>query len=215
MLRADGSAVVTLLTPAGALLDGDDIRVTVACLPGTDVTLRQTGATRLHRCPGPGIRSAIEVRIAHGARFRYLPFELIPFADSAYTQTIRLDLEPGARACVSEVVSPGRLQEHFRYRRLRLRTEAFLSGATIMVDAQQIEPGRTDCERMLGGFTHFGSLFVFGPGLGQHDADEIHERFAEYGVLGSASLLPSYGIGARVVGNNADPLLTALQGLPA
>src|SRR5262245_11919853 len=69
----DGSAVVTLLTPASALFDGDAIRLCVECRPGTCVTLRQVGGTRLHRCATAGIRCDVEVNVDVGARFQYLP----------------------------------------------------------------------------------------------------------------------------------------------
>src|SRR5438093_5126340 len=123
IISPDGAAVVTLLTPAGALFDGDEIHLSVECRPGSDVTLRQVGGTRLHRCERLGIRCEADVEVAAGARFRFLPNELIPFAGSAYRQTIRLQLAHGAEAGLTEVVTPGRLGEHFGYRSLDLCTE--------------------------------------------------------------------------------------------
>jgi urease accessory protein len=211
MQRSDGGAVVTLLTPAGALFPGDAVCLVVECRPGTDVRLRQTGATRLHGGGDAPIVCNVEVTVAPGAQFRYLPCELIPFVHSNYSQTIRLDLAGGAQAWLTEVVGPGRLTEHFAYEHLRLRTDALVDGRQVVRDVVDIAPGRTDCALLLGGYTHFGTLLAFGPALTQADADRLHERFADLEIVGSASLLPSYGVGARVLGAPADRLTSALH----
>jgi urease accessory protein len=213
--RPGGEAVVTLLTPSGALFGGDRVQLYVECRPGAKVVLRQVGATKLHRCEGPGIELEAKIHVAAGARFAYLPFELIPFAGSDYRQHLRLVMETGAEAVLSEAVSPGRLDEHFAYRRLELRTEAWLDGQRILLDAQRILPSEMDCAQLLGGFTHFGTLLHLGPGLGQPDADRLHQRFQEAGMTGSASVLPSYGVGARAVGRSADSLFRAFQQVDA
>jgi urease accessory protein len=205
--RPGGQAVVTLLTPAGALFGGDRVRLYVECRSGTRVVIRQVGATKLHRCEGAGIELDAEIHVAAGARFAYQPFELIPFAGSEYRQHLRVFLESGAEALLSEVVSPGRLGEQFGYRRLELCTEAWLDGRRMLLDAQRIVPAEMDCAQLLAGFTHFGTLIHLGAGLGQPEADRLHERFQELGVTGSASALPAYGVGGRVVGTSADCLL--------
>ena len=210
--RPGGEAVVTLLTPAGALFAGDRVRLHIDCRPGARVIIRQVGATKLHRGEGMGIELEAEIRVAAGARFAYLPYELIPFAGSEYRQRLRLDLQEGAQALLTEVVSPGRLGEWFGYRRLELRTEAWVGDRRVVLDAQRIVPTETDPARLLGGFTHFGTRLHLGAGLGQPDADHLHERLQQLGVTGSASVLPAYGVAARVVGTSADRLLRALYG---
>jgi urease accessory protein len=211
MLRPDGSAVVTLLTPAGALLDGDDIAIQVECRAGADVTLRQTGATRLHPCRGRGIQLDVTVHVAAEATFRYLPFELIPYAGANYLQRTTLHLEDGAAAWVTEVVSPGRLNEPFEYERLDLCTDAYVDGERLVRDHQVIEPRRTNCRAMLAGHTHFATLLGFGPDATPERANYVHETLANAGVMGSASVLSRYGIGARAIGDAADPLLRTLR----
>jgi urease accessory protein UreH len=150
------------------------------------------------------------VRVAAGACCQYLPLELIPFADADYRQTIRVDLEEGGEAYLTEVVGPGRLWEHFRYRRLSFRTELRLGGELVALDAQNVVPEATDLDAALGGFSHFASLLHVGPAVGPDDADRLHERLAAANLCGSASLLPRRGISARVLGTSAHALLEAL-----
>jgi urease accessory protein len=208
---SDGQAIVTLLTPGGSLLDGDAVELTVEVRPGAHAVLRQASATQLHGGESSGITFEANVHVAAGARFSYEPYELIPFAGSSYRQTLRLSLEQGAEARLLEVVTPGRSRERFRYQRLELRTDVFLAGRRILLDAQRIVPAHTDPCPLLGGFSHFGTLLHFGADVGACDADRWHARFAELGVCGSASTLPCYGVGARVLGSSAQQLLEVLS----
>ncbi len=205
-----GEAIVTLLTPAGALFDGDRIDLYVDVQPGARAMLRQVSATQLHRSTERGITFDLTLKVASGASCHYLPLELIPFAGADYRQTIRVDLDAGGEACLTEVVSPGRVWEHFQYRRLALRTEIRCTGELVALDAQQIVPGETDMPTALMGFTHFASLLHLGPSIGAADADRLHECLAVPGICGSASILPRGGISARAVGSSAHVLLQAL-----
>jgi urease accessory protein len=210
-LRPDGSNVVTLLAPGGGFFAGDTVQLAVECRAGTDVMLRQVGATLLHGREGQGIIYEADVWVAEGARFRYGPNTLIPFAVADYRQRIRVRLEVGAEAILGEVITPGRLDAPFAYRCLDLRTEVDLDGSLIVLDALRIEPACTDYQRALGGFSHVAGLLSLGPDYSRGDADVLHTRLAQSGVCGSASLLPAYGIGARLLGNRADELLRALS----
>jgi urease accessory protein len=206
-----GEAIVTVLTPAGALFAGDAVRLDVDVQAGASVILRQASATQLHPATQRGgITFELLLTVAAGAQCHYVPYELIPFADADYRQAVRVLLAEGAEARLTEVVTPGRLWEHFRYGRLALKTEAYLDGALILLDAQRIVPDDTDCATALGGHTHFGTLHHLGSSIGALDADRLHERFLALGVCGSASVLPAYGIAARVLGFSAQELREAV-----
>jgi len=208
----DGGALVTLLTPAAGLFGGDEARIDVECGPGTNVTICQVGATQLHKGDGHPIVCEVEVRVAADARFRYQPRELIPFVDANYRQRVRLHLQHGALAEIVEVVTPGRPETRFQYRRVDLQTEVLLDGTLVVLDAVRIEPALSDCTLLLGGFTHFGALLLLGPSLDRQDADALHACIAEeQAVCGSASLLPAYGIGVRALGHSAETLLGTLR----
>jgi urease accessory protein UreH len=206
---------VTLLTPAGALFAGDHLALAVDLRPGADVTLCQVGATRVHGAENLPIVVELNFTVAADARLRYHPGELIPFPGADYAQTIRVRLADGARASLIEVVSPGRLAEHFAYRRLVLRTDVDVDGARVLLDTLRIEPTHRDPRLALGPYTHVATGLRFAPGLAQLDADRVHDEIEARGLTGSASLLPSYGIGARLVGRAAEPLVRALSGLEA
>lgn len=202
-----GAAVVTLLTPAGALFDGDTLWLDVQCGPGTDVTLVTTAATKLNRCDTAGIRCQLDVHVAAGAVFRYLPHELIPFRGAAYRQELAISLAADARATLLEVIGPGPTSQPFNYAHLDMRTQAHLADEAIVHEHLVLTQ---DAERALRGHSHYGSLLAFGPDSGQLAADEAHASLARAGVHGSASVLPAHGIGVKALGSSALELRRAL-----
>jgi urease accessory protein UreH len=204
-LRAsNGGAVVTLLTPAAALFDGDAIDLHVDCPAGTDVTLVTTGATRLNRgC----ITFTMVTRVADGATFRHLPYELIPFTDATYRQRIDIDIQPGGSAILLEVVTPGSSAAPFSYASLDFETAVHLQGTLLARERFTL----TSASRAaLHGRTHYASLLAFGPDFTAQAAEAAHAALAHSDIWASASLLPNYGIALKALGTAATSLREAL-----
>jgi urease accessory protein len=204
-----GQAVLVLLTPAGALFDGDVLSLEVLCGPHTDVTLTTTAATKLNRCERSQISFELRVRVAHGATFRYLPHELIPFRDTSYVQRIDLDLEADAQAWLLEIIGPGATDAAFTYRRMAFETNARHDLALVARERFELDPRSA---AQLRGRSHYGSLLLFGPGYTAAAASVINERLAiePCAGLAGASALPGYGIGLKIVGGAAERLRDTL-----
>jgi urease accessory protein len=194
IVGAHGDAIVTLLTPAAALFDGDVIDLDVECGPYTDVTLVTTGATRLNRCDHGLISAQLSVRVAAGAVFRYLPHELIPFRGSLYRQRMCIDLAADASAVLLEVITPG---QDFTYRQLEFETRVRRESRTLMLERFVLTP---DSRAALRGWTHYGSVFAFGSVA--PTADDVPN--------GGASTLAGNGVVLKVLGDTAQQLREAL-----
>jgi urease accessory protein len=191
-----------LLTPSGALFDGDHMCLEVRCDPDTDVTLTTAAATKLNRCDRLDIRFDLHVELAAGATFRYLPHELIPFPGARYRQRITADLGDGARAWLLEVVSAGTTGATFSYEQLGFETEVRHVGVPTAREHVVMTP-RTAAQ--LRGHTHSAALFAFGSEWDRSAAAAVNQRLACHPSAG-ASLLPSGGILARAVGDDAHTL---------
>ena len=203
-----GEAIVTLLTPTGDLLEGDAIDLQVVCEAGAEVVLRQASATRLHTCQSGDIGSSARFEVAAGARLWYLPCELIPFAKTRYCQDLRLDMAEGAQAVLREVVCPGRVWEREAARHLSLQVRVTLGDRLILVDSMRLQrPDSTATAHR----SHVASILLLGAHYAQQDADRIHDAFGHEGLIGSASLLPCYGVGGRVLANSADAIYRACR----
>jgi urease accessory protein len=207
-----GEAILTLLCPTGDLLEGDEIELDVICEPGTDVTLRQASATRLHGCGQGDIEYQGHFEVQAGASLRYLPWELIPFAHTRYHQRLQVELAEGGQAGLWEVVGPGRVWEVAAPRCLSLQVDVRVDGAIVLTDVLRLERPNPVAT---AGHSHLGSLLLLGPDHTQADADRIHDALSGAGLVGSASLLPAYGVGARVLADSADTVFRLFERLVA
>jgi len=200
-----GQAVVVLLTPAGALFDGDHVALAVECGPGCDVTLATAAATRLNRCDVGEIVFELEATVATGATLRYLPHEVIPFRAARYRQRLDLTLQPDACALLLEVIAPGRSGDPFAYRRLAFDTTVRLDDVVAVRERFEVA---TDVAARLDGATHYGSLLLLDAGA--VDARQASARLAAAGVRAAASRLPAGGVGLKMLGHTALEVRAAL-----
>ena len=191
-----GEAVVVLLTPSGALFDGDTIQLEVECGPQTDVTLATASATKLNRCDTAEMQVAVQVGVAAGATFRYLPHELIPFGGTRYRQRLSVDVHESARAWLLEVISAGPSDARFAFSHLDFQTRVVSQQRVLTRERFSITPRAAE---QMHGHTHYGSLLLHGSGL---DAVDLNERLRCEAFVG-ASALPSGGVGLKALGHSS------------
>jgi urease accessory protein len=203
-----GQAVVVALTPSGALFDGDSVDLRVSCGPRTDVTLTTASATKLNRCQRGEVRFELQVSVAAGATFRYLPYELIPFRGARYRQRIRMDLYQDARAWLVEVVGSGQTGAGFTYSCLSFET-TLLRDERVTARERFVLTPQTAAQ--LRGYSHYGSLVALGPEWDRASATAVNARLSAHPPAG-ASLLPGGGLVARALADSAEPLRATLLG---
>jgi urease accessory protein len=200
-----GEAVVVLLSPSGALFEGDRLRLEVTCDPCVDVTLTTVGATRANRCDSGFIDVQTYVRIGGHATFRYLPHELIPFRGTDYRQSIHVEVEPEARLWLLDIVAPGGSEAPFSYTRLDFETEVRTSTSVILRERFVLSP-RTRAQ--LGTYTHYGSMLLFGAEYDRGNAAHLNQQLAD--TAAGASTLPKGGIGLKMLGHSAQSVRETL-----
>lgn len=205
-----GEAVVSLLTPAGALFDRDAVHLEVRCAPGTDVTLTTPAATRLNRCDEDQISFDLHVVLEDGAYFRYVPHETLPFQGTCYAQRIDLDMAPSACAALMDIVAPGPTQSRFAYRALTFQTTVRRERKTLVrerftmrgIDSNALYP-----------YTHYGTAFMLDQRLDRATASALNNSLAGAGdaALAGASLLPNgQGLGIRMLASDSQTIRSTL-----
>ena len=202
-----GEAVVTLLTPSGALFDGDAMHLQVTCGPGTDVTLTTAAATKLNRCPSGEIHFDFHVDVAPGAIFRYLPHELIPFGGTSYSQHLAVHVHDDARAWLLDVVSAGQSGAAFTYTRLSFQTTLCHDGSVVARERMLMTP---QTARQLRRRTHYGGLFALGPEWTRPSVSDVNRQLAREAPLAGASQLPHNGMLLKALDDAAAPLRDVL-----
>jgi urease accessory protein len=201
-----GQAVLVLLTPAGALFDGDVLRLDVRCGEDTDVTLTTAAATKLNRCDRGLISFDVHLAIGRGATLRYLPHELIPFQGARYRQRIDVDVEDDASGWLLEVVTPGASEARFRYTSLDFETNVRHDGTLMARERFGMTPASAAHMR---DHSHYGSTYD------RTAAAALNERLAcvPLPTVAAASALPTHGMLLKMLGSSAqsvrDTLLTS------
>lgn len=141
----DGGQLVQLITIGPGLCAGDRIDLRISVESGARVVITTPAATRvLSMMDGQRAEQHVELNVHAGATLEYYPAVTIPFPESAFAQTIRVNADAGARAGVLETWALGRTSrdEYLRFTRVSSRTAVHVDGAPVYADAMELHPGR-------------------------------------------------------------------------
>jgi urease accessory protein UreH len=119
--------------------------------------------------------------VAAGATLQYYPLVTIPFPESAFAQTVRVDAAAEARVGVLETWALGRTarDEYLQFRTLTNRTTLDADGVCCYADAMELEPCRHDLtgagmlarRRYIAAGFWYGATMADAPGQGASDGD--------------------------------------------
>jgi len=173
---ADGAQLVQLITLGPGLCGGDRIEIRITAEAGTDVVVTTTAATRvLSMRPGEDACQHVHLEAHSGATLQYYPLVTIPFPDSAFTQTVRVDADAAARVGVLETWALGRTarDEYLRFRSLSNQTTLHVDGALQYADVTELCPGehRLAGAGVLASRRYLASGFWYGATIAQAPQD--------------------------------------------
>ncbi len=214
--RYPGAATLCVQSPSGGAFSDDELHTVVRCHPGSHLCLTTQAATQVFAGDGVGARHRADFVVHAGAVLEYFPGTVIPHADSAYTQTIDIDVEPGGVYLGWEAVAAGRVAhgERFGYRSYDSAFVARVDGRAIARDRQVIRPGSDDLCLVDGDY--LATFVAVAPG---RDAEAVLARVRHVldtadGCDGGAGELPATaGVFARLVAGRAPDLHRARQRL--
>jgi len=114
--RAGGRCELPILHTAGGLVGGDRLSLAIDLAAGSSALLTSVAAQKVYGSIGrsrrepAGLWASQELRmtLAEGADLEWLPQELVLYADGLHSQTLRVELAPGASWLGVEVVRLGR-----------------------------------------------------------------------------------------------------------
>lgn len=162
-----GTLMVFVVNPTGGVLGGDhaEIRVTVGA--GARVLILTQSATRVQpSADGRPATQDIRFQVEAGARLEFHPERTIPFAGSAFRQTLTADLESGAQFGLTETLAAGRVQtgERLAFASYESRVQVSVAGRRVYLDRQRLVPGAdTRAPGVWGGRDyHAAGVFVGG-----------------------------------------------------
>ena len=148
------------------------------------------------------------IQIGEGASLEYLPDHVIPYRDSKFRQSLRVEMSRGSRAIFWDTGSGSRgTGRAMEFRELDSDTEISLRGRPVFLNRTRIRPSSLDPQRLgfAEGFNYLATLIIVADGLdGWKEA--VAEMNAELrkmpAVYGGGSVLAS----GRMRRQIADPL---------
>jgi len=105
----DPSAVVSILNPTGGLVGGDRLSIDVEVTTGAHAVLTTPSATRVYRTDGDDAMQSVKIAIGPRAAVEWVPDHTIPFAGSAFRQTLDVEMDETARLILVDAFSAGRV----------------------------------------------------------------------------------------------------------
>jgi urease accessory protein len=203
------------LVHLGGILDGDRYEVCVEVGPGASAQITTAAATQVYRMPHGDARQEVMLRLAAGSRLAWLPEPLILFAGARFTQTTRIEIAPGARLGLLDVLVPGRLArgEVGQFERYEARLEVCApNGRCLVAERALLEPRRRAIltPGMLGPMPVLGGLYILDDTL---DAERccawVNQR--DDRALGATILPNGSGLLVRALGDAPSAVHTRLH----
>ncbi|WP_063780909.1 urease accessory protein UreD [Nonomuraea sp. SBT364] len=158
-LRQTGPYTVHLISTAAGPLGGDQLELDLDVAPHTTLEVRSVASTLV--LPGAG-RSAMRVsaRVGAGATLRFVPEPTVLAAGCDHILSVRLALDPAARAVWREEIVLGRHGE--RPGRCRTRFDATVGGRPLLRQELSLGTGLDASPAVLAGATCVGNTLLAG-----------------------------------------------------
>ena len=158
----EGTAYLMLLNPTGGVLGGDHLTTEIIQEPGTHVCLATPSATRVYRTAGqPAVLETV-IKLSEGSTLEYLPDHVIPHADAALRQSLRVEIGPGSAAIILDSLASGRVAhgERWSFTEVDSRIEVYVSGKPVFLNRTKIQPAEQ--RREIGMMENYDYMICMG-----------------------------------------------------
>ena len=162
-------ASVILASPAGGILQGDQLAIDIRVGSGARLRVGTQSATRIYRAPRGKAQQVVRLEVEAGGYLEYLPDPVIPYAGSQFISGTAGIVAADAALIIREVVAPGRAArgEILAFERFESTVEiARPDGTLLATDAvilDRREPMRV--VGALGRYVAVGTLIVIRSGF--------------------------------------------------
>lgn len=214
--RSKGDLHLMIMSSSPGVLEGDRYQLSIHLSKGSNTVLHTQAYQRLYQMK-EGATQTVEVRMAKGSAFTYLPHPIVPHQGSVFYAKNTLVLEEGCTLLWGEVVSCGRKLngEVFQLSSYHGLTEIFQNGKLVVKENLYINPAETAMHSLgqMEGYTHQATLIYLNekaplPAVTKTLLDLLQ---AQEGITTGVSTLPVAGLVVRVLGHKAEQLFDLQQ----
>ena len=197
-------ASVILASPAGGILQGDELTIDIRVGPGARLRVGTQSATRIYRAPSGMAHQVVRLEVETGGYLEYLPDPYIPYAGSHFISGTTAIVAADAALIIGEVVAPGRAArgEILAFERFESTVEiARLDGRLLATDAVILDRREPLCVvGALGRYVAVGTLLVIHPGFSPAILrDAANDQGGPTSSIGASALPNDAGAWVRVL----------------
>ena len=214
--RHDPWLRLMLMSSSPGILDGDQYELTLHLAENTRLHLQTQSYQRLFHMKR-GASQRLEVHMARGSHFYYVPHPSVPHENSIFRGHSVLHLAADSSLVWGEIVTCGRKHsgEVFKFTHFQNLTEVYRAGRLVFKDHLLLRPDDAALAALgqFEGFTHQATLFCLGeqpaiPAL----ADQVYELLSQEKRLAfGVSLTAHHGLLVRLLGHGGEQLLRCLN----
>jgi urease accessory protein len=214
-------AYIYIISPSGGVLQGDRYRIDIKLDKKAMAHFTTQGATRVYRMNKNFATQILNITLESNCYLEYVPDQIIPYKDSRFFQSVKLNLHDSATLIYSETIVPGRMamDEYFDYDVCYLKTVAKnLTGKLKLVDTALLEPKKNTLKRfgILDDFNMLSNMYILTPSKNINILIErIGGDFIKFDtIVGACSILPNEsGIAVRILGNSIDQIKKVIHNI--
>lgn len=202
--------IVTIAVSAG-IMEGDVQEINIKALEGSNTLITSQSYEKIHKMKEEEAKRNTNIYISKNALLKYLPLPTIPFADSAFSSNINVELEDDTSKFIfSEIISCGRYArgEVFQYKYFKSLLNIKKMGKLLFRDNTFFRPKDFSIDEigMLENHTHLANVLIFNFNLSKTKISEIWDIIEQNNVDGGVSYTWSKDIIIRLLGFNAQSL---------
>lgn len=212
-LDDSGCAYSYIVNPTSGLVGGDKIEIKITIEDNAHGFITTPSATKVYKSSGSQSEQDIDIFVKKDGILEYLPGYVIPFADSLYSQKIKVYMEKSSTAFILDSFATGRSArgEHLSFKEYRSRTEIIYCDEPVVTERISLRPDKEDYNALgfLETFTASAVLYLIFDDLsvqGRLIADIKALLNESDDIIGGVSALPSKGIIVRFLSKGIIPL---------
>ncbi len=208
---------VMLLTASAGIMAGDQQEFTLRIKEGAKMEFVSQAYEKIHKMNEGFAKRQTLITVEPQATLHYTPLPTIPFAQSDYRNTLRVDLaDETSRFVFSEILSCGRLAhgEKFLYHRYQNLVEIYQAGKIVYRDNTCYMPKQMDMPGfgMYEGFTHLANLVICNEARDEAWVSAVRSRLEEdERVEGGVTRTAAGHLVIRILGHSGQKLTDLLE----
>lgn len=214
--KSENTLRLMLMSSSPGILDEDEYKMKIEVAEDCSVELQTQSYQRLFNMKKSALQY-MDVYMAEGASFIYLPHPAVPHESSNFTGLNKIYLNDNCHLIWGEVLTCGRKLsgEAFRFSKYHSLTEIFLNGRLVVKENLLVQPSliKVNAIGQLEGYTHQASLiFLDETASVNASVDQVNEwLILQDQICFGVSALSINGVVVRLLGYKAEQLYECLK----